>query len=101
MSDEPLFHRICCGDSPIIDVVFVHGLTGDAYQTWRSEAGDAFWPDWLQEDLDHLELFTLGYPTTLFEKWAKKEMDMFERAANVLELLAGHNIGRRPIVWEL
>ena len=29
----------------------------------------------------------------------KKEMDMFERAANVLELFAGHDIGRRPIVF--
>ena len=99
MSDEPLFHCVFAGDSPLVDVVFVHGLTGDAHKTWTSDVGGEFWPQWLQDDLAHLSVFTLGYPTSIFEKWVKKEMDMFERAANVLELFAGHDIGRRPIVF--
>ncbi len=99
MSDEPLFHRIASGDSPLIDVIFVHGLTGDAKETWTDESGDDFWPQWLQNDLNRISVFTLGYPTSIFEKWAKKEMDMYERAANVLELFAGNEIGRLPIVF--
>ena len=99
MSDEPVFHCVSASDASLIDVVFVHGLTGDAYKTWTSDDEDEFWPKWLQADLQHISVFTLGYPTSLFEKWAKKEMDMFERAANVLELFAGRNLGRRPIVF--
>ena len=99
MSDEPLFHRVASGDSPLLDVIFVHGLTGDAKETWTNELEDDFWPQWLQDDLNRISIFTLGYPTSIFEKWAKKEMDMFERAANVLELFAGNGIGRLPIVF--
>ena len=99
MSDAPLFHRVATGTDPLVDVIFVHGLTGDAQETWTVDTGDGFWPPWLQEDLDRISVFTLGYPTSLFEKWAKREMDMFERAANVLELIAGNGIGRRPIVF--
>ena len=99
MSDTPLFHRVSAGDDPVVDVIFVHGLTGDAHDTWTNESGDEFWPLWLQDELDRISVFTLGYPSSLFEKWAKKEMDMFERAANVLDLFAGHDIGQRPVVF--
>ena len=99
MSDAPIFHRVAIGSDPLVDVIFVHGLTGDAQRTWTVDSSDAFWPPWLQEDLDRLAVYTLGYPTSLFEKWAKKEMDMFERASNVLELIAGNGIGVRPIVF--
>ena len=72
MSDAPLFHRVATGTDPLVDVIFVHGLTGDAQETWTVDTGDGFWPPWLQEDLDRISVFTLGYPTSLFEKWAKE-----------------------------
>src|SRR5690606_25841305 len=50
-------------------------------------------------DLKYLNIYTLGYPSSLFEKWAKKEMDIFERAGNVLEYLAALDIGHKPIVF--
>ena len=62
----------------------------------QCENDGAFWPEWLQKELDHLSIYTLGFPASLFEKWAKKEMDMFERAGNVLERFAGKGaIGSR------
>ena len=99
MSDEPLFEHICAGASPLVDVIFVHGLTGDPRKTWSNEADDDFWLRWLQSDLDKIAVYTLGYPASLFEKWAKKEMDMFERAGNVLERFAGNGIGEKPIAF--
>ena len=51
---------------PLVDVVFVHGLTGDAHKTWTSDVGGEFWPQWLQDDLAQLSVFTLGYPTSIF-----------------------------------
>ena len=99
MSDEPILEHIRAGNFPLIDVVFVHGLTGDPRKTWSNEAGDDFWPLWLNSDLDKISVYTLGYPVSLFEKWARKEMDMFERAGNVLERFAGRGIGERPIAF--
>lgn len=100
MSNEFIFQQVStCADS-LLDVIFVHGLTGDAYQTWSSsKKDDGFWPKWLSDDLEHLSIYTLGYPASLFEKWAKKEMDIFERANNVLEHFAAKGIGTKPTAF--
>jgi len=99
VSNDALFQQVFSCDEPLLDIIFVHGLTGDAKQTWASSTDGSFWPEWLHDDLDHLSIYTLGYPASLFEKWAKKEMDMFERAGNVLEYFAGLGIGDRPIAF--
>lgn len=99
LSDQPTFERLCLGARPLVDVVFVHGLTGDPLDTWTSESGSDPWPVWLCHELDRVSVYTLGYPAGLFKKWAKREMDMFERAGNVLEVLAGRGLGGRPLVF--
>ena len=99
MSDEPTLDHVSAGRAPIVDVVFIHGLTGDPRKTWTDESGQEFSPCWLDEELERISVYTLGYPAGVFKKWAKKEMDMFERAGNVLERLAGNGIGERPIAF--
>ena len=92
---EPVFR---C-DAPVADVIFVHGLTGDPHKTWTTQNGDAFWPPWLQCEFHNISLYTLGYPARVFAKWAGSEMDLFERAENILEAFAGRGIGTRPLVF--
>ena len=99
MTDELTLDCVFKCDCPLVDVVFVHGLTGDPHDTWCTETSGTFWPKWLQDDLDQISVYTLGYPASLFEKWANKEMDMFERAGNVLERFAGLGIGKKPIAF--
>jgi hypothetical protein len=84
---------------PAIDLVFLHGLTGDPLETWNSENSESFWPNWLAEELPNLDIYTLKYPASLMGKWAKKEMDLFERCNNILENMAGIGLGNRPIVF--
>lgn len=46
-----------------VDLIFVHGLGGDARKTW-SKAGQNFWPqDWLPADpaFQHVRIHTYGY----------------------------------------
>lgn len=85
-----------------VDVIFIHGLTGDAIATWTSpeskEKEGGFWPKWMHADIPGLNIYTLGYPASLFAKWAKKEMNLYERAKATLERLAGKELGARPIV---
>lgn len=99
MSNELTLERVFGCEDALVDVVFVHGLTGDPRETWASETDGDFWPSWLEGDLDKVSVYTLGYPASLFEKWANKEMDMFERARNVLEQFAGRGIGKRSLVF--
>ena len=46
-----------------------------------------------------MNVYTLGYPASLFEKWAKREMNLYERAKATLECLASYEFGERPIVF--
>ena len=97
MANNPHFSPVCGGSEPRLDVLFVHGLTGDALETWTVGGGTEYWPKWLCDDLDGVSVYTLGYPASIFAKWARKEMNLHERANNLLEHLAAGGIGTRPI----
>lgn len=98
MPDGLHFSKVCSGcDNAPLDVLFVHGLTGDPFDTWTTGLEQEFWPKWLCEDLGGVSVYVLGYPASIFAKWAKKEMNLHERAGNLLEHLASHGIGAKPI----
>ncbi len=70
-------------------VVFVHGLRGHVYNTWRRGAKDGtFWPLWLAEDIEGLTVYSLAYDAPL-TNWLGTAMPVQDRAANVLECLLG------------
>lgn len=81
-----------------VNVIFVHGLTGDPYETWTNDKGE-FWPEWLSEDIDGLRVFSLGYPASLIEKWAKSELDIGEQATLTLAEMEVLEIGEKPIAF--
>jgi pimeloyl-ACP methyl ester carboxylesterase len=71
------------------NVVFVHGLGGHVYDTWRRGTDDGtFWPLWLAEDIKGLTVYSLAYdaPPT---NWLGTAMRLQDRAVNVLECLLG------------
>lgn len=78
-------------------MVFVHGLTGDPTETWKSKGG--FWPTWMAEDHPDVRILTFGYPASRWKKWINKELDIFELAKLGTELLCGRGVGERPIVF--
>ncbi|WP_292531846.1 hypothetical protein [Methylocystis sp.] len=75
------------GVSPRANVIFVHGLGGHAYDTWRRKPDDdTFWPIWLATDVPGIRIFTLAYeaPPT---NWLGTSMPLQDRAVNILECL--------------
>ncbi|KAK7291130.1 hypothetical protein RIF29_06038 [Crotalaria pallida] len=103
---------------PPLDVVFVHGLCGGPYKTWRiaegksstthalvekidEEAGKlgTFWPgEWLSSDFPEARLFTLKYKTNLTQ-WSGASLPLQEVSSMLLEKLVAAGIGNRPVVF--
>jgi tetratricopeptide (TPR) repeat protein len=74
---------------PRASVIFVHGLGGDAYYTWRRAPNDnSFWPLWLAEDIAGLAVYTLAYEAPA-SNWLGTAMPLQDRAVNILEILLG------------
>ena len=47
---------------PSVDIVLVHGLSGDCDATWRHKENGAFWPrDFLPLDIPNSRVLTFGY----------------------------------------
>ncbi|XP_021666471.2 uncharacterized protein LOC110654698 isoform X1 [Hevea brasiliensis] len=105
-------------EAPLLDVVFVHGLRGGPYKTWRlaedkastksglvekidEEAGKlgTFWPaEWLSADLSQIRMFTLKYKTNLTQ-WSGATLPLQEVSSKLLEKVVAAGIGNRPVVF--
>ncbi|KAM1013248.1 hypothetical protein ACFX15_042480 [Malus domestica] len=103
---------------PLLDIVFVHGLRGGPYKTWRisedksstksglvekidQEAGKlgTFWPgEWLSSDFPRARMFTLKYKTNLTQ-WSGASLPLQEVSSMLLEKLVSAGIGNRPVVF--
>lgn len=98
MDETAQFFHVCGPPNAVLDVVFIHGLTGNPVETW-STGSDEYWPKWLCEMFGNVSVYAIGYPCGVYEKWAKKEMNLHERANSMLEKLASYEMGSRPIVF--
>ncbi len=81
------------------DVIFIHGLGGDAYGTWQKDDKDEnCWPKWLGEELPYIGVWSLQYsasPTA----WKGTTMPIYWRSGNVLEKMKVRQFGVRPIIF--
>lgn len=104
------------------DIVFIHGLMGGPFKTWRQEdrrhtekdfaitdevkrSHTFFWPkDWLAKDVNNLRILNVGYQTEL-TNWdtrhplESEKRTMVRRSSEILEKLERANVGNRPVIW--
>lgn len=48
-------------------IIFIHGITGNSYDTWKNQRTDAFWPELLEKDntFNDTDIAVFGYNTSL------------------------------------
>uniref|UniRef100_H3A8G8 Protein SERAC1 n=1 Tax=Latimeria chalumnae TaxID=7897 RepID=H3A8G8_LATCH len=116
-----ILHPQCRTSHPIkADVLFVHGLLGAAFKTWRQQdGGDSSnqkssqvdedytecWPKtWLAADCPNLRILSVEYDSHLSD-WRTKcpteneSKSMAYRSRELLNKLKTAGVGERPVVW--
>ncbi|WP_181772859.1 FxSxx-COOH system tetratricopeptide repeat protein [Amycolatopsis pittospori] len=87
--------KIRVPESAVLDVVFLHGLDGDARKSWT---GRSFWPEWLAEDFARVAVWSVGYEAWS-TGWRGTAMPMQDRAINLMARLQNLGIGQRPLCF--
>ncbi|WP_370961685.1 esterase/lipase family protein [Amycolatopsis sp. cg9] len=85
-------------EGAVLDVVFVHGLDGNARTSWSGKREDSFWPRWVVEDIPGVAVWSVGYDAAS-SKWLGHAMPIQDRAINVLAQLQNRGIGQRPLCF--
>ncbi|KAI9695703.1 MAG: hypothetical protein M1820_008466 [Bogoriella megaspora] len=78
-------------DDAVLDVVFVHGLAGNAYDTWYDKKSETHWPtDFVKNDLPAARLIAYGYRADVGHFWGgAAQAKLTDHASNMNGYLVG------------
>lgn len=94
------------------DVVFIHGLRGGPFMTWRQQEektvkknGTDCWPkSWLVRDIPNIRVLMVEYDTSLTH-WVSQcpqepeSRSLMYRSEEIRRKLRKAGIGKRPVIW--
>uniref|UniRef100_A0AAX7TK62 Protein SERAC1 n=1 Tax=Astatotilapia calliptera TaxID=8154 RepID=A0AAX7TK62_ASTCA len=116
-----ILHPQTRSNQPIkADVLFIHGILGAAFKTWRQKDRNALeeeeaakreddytecWPkSWLAADCPNLRVLSVEYDSHLSDWMAQcpaenQRMSLAYRSQELLKKLKLAGVGERPVVW--
>ncbi|MCJ1371023.1 hypothetical protein MMC20_002238 [Loxospora ochrophaea] len=107
MATSAALTEVFRGPDPIVDIVAVHGLNGDAFKTWTTKDTKKFWlgdADLLPANLAHARVLTFGYNSAVTALFGRTSSDRILQHAHTLiaELVADRQLEdamQRPIIF--
>ncbi|KAI9867453.1 MAG: hypothetical protein M1813_009011 [Trichoglossum hirsutum] len=80
----------CVAADAVVDIVFVHGLTGNGETTWTEKESEVCWPQQLlPQDIPKARIITFGYDGDITKFWASTSRNSIgNHAQNLVALLA-------------
>ncbi|GMH45044.1 hypothetical protein BSKO_13001 [Bryopsis sp. KO-2023] len=100
-------NQVSASAEPLVDVVFVHGIRGSAFVTWRkedterelsSELGSCWPSSWLAKDVPQARLLGLEYAAPV-SRWEGESPPFKETAHALLTRLMDAGVGSRPLIF--
>ncbi|KAF7510444.1 hypothetical protein GJ744_006723 [Endocarpon pusillum] len=92
-------------DAAVVDIVFIHGLTGDREKTWSGNSAVTPWPKiLLPKELPQARILTFGYDAYIADWRAMVSKNRISNhSKNLLAALANHrendDTNNRPIIF--
>jgi triacylglycerol esterase/lipase EstA (alpha/beta hydrolase family) len=80
-----------------VDIIFIHGMGGDAISTWQSEGG--FWPEWVAEENPSSRVYSVKFPFPAIRWQQNSTLKISDRSKMIMDLLVSNGVGARPIVF--
>jgi len=70
----------------LVDIVFIHGLTGNSYNTWLHRQSGVHWPrDLVKHDIPNARVLSWGYDADVASFWGHASSNQLaEHARNLL-----------------
>lgn len=83
------------------DIVFVHGLMGNAFSSWTHDGTkEGFWPNWLAQDFPNANIWTFDHPAGAAGSILSDDgMSILQRAQAAVTSFEIEDIGTKPIVF--
>lgn len=75
-----------------LSIVFIHGLGGHPYSTWKHPKNDFYWPWELRHDLNHTRVMVFGYNADVKSELAQNFVRIKSVAASLNNTLANKRI---------
>lgn len=68
------------GEPYSVDIVAIHGITGDAFNTWTDPNGKLWLRDFLPNDLPGIRVFSFGYAAEVVCSLGTGDFDAYSRS---------------------
>jgi hypothetical protein len=83
----------------LVDIIFVHGLTGNSYNTWLEANSDIYWPvHLLRHDVPNARIMAFGYDADVAKLLGPVgQSNIREHASTLLEELAHRRVGAESV----
>ncbi|KAF8526934.1 hypothetical protein BU17DRAFT_82396 [Hysterangium stoloniferum] len=91
------------GDSPVVDIVAIHGLDGDRERSWTAENDTLWLRDFLPDDVPNARILTYGYDSATRGRMQLSDRTIHDHAEDLINKLVMHRRGidtqNRPIIF--
>jgi hypothetical protein len=92
-------HEVSKSKSPQCNIVFIHGVHGDYFETWCADKQqENYWPTWVADEFPDAAVYALQY-TAFVTRWKGGTMPLIDRAGNVLNLFDNEQLFQRPTLF--